>query len=239
MIAGRSQGEKVHWFYRVDGEFKKVEFTHKPTKLKVIEILGDGQQVVVGPSIHPSGDTYDNLEGNPNDIEADQLVDACRLLFHAVCDRLGLDPFDGVTIQQQATQRTPATSDGTRPGDDYNERGDVRELLQKHGWESSHESGEREYWTRPDKQHGVSASLTEGKVFIAQSPNQPIAQSPNQPIAQSTNQPINQSTKSTRSHNTKPTTRSITAVVADYQDRLLGRLRRPSHARRAGPRNRR
>ena len=165
LIAGRSQGGKVHWFYRVQGEFKKIEFTHKSTKLKVIEMLGDGQQVVVGPSIHPTGDTYDDLEGDPSDIEADQLVDACRLLFHAVCDRLGLDPFEGVTVQQQPTQRCTQSSDGERPGDDFNEHGDVRELLLKHGWKPSHEAGDREYWVRPGKTHGIGATLSSGKVF--------------------------------------------------------------------------
>jgi len=52
-----------------------------------------------------------------------------------------------------------------RPGDDYNTRGDVRALLQKHGWTRIQE-GENEHWCRPGKQQGTSATLKKGVFFV-------------------------------------------------------------------------
>lgn len=169
MIAGRKNGGKTHYFYRVAVEFKKREFKHRATEQKFIEILGDGQQVVVGPSVHPSGDIYDNLEGEPAEIDADELIDAVGRLYEAVCDAKGLDPYEGMPVDQPPRQPQPQRQqhgDATRPGDDYNERGDVRDLLKKHGWKPGKVSGNREHWTRPGKQFGTSGTLTDGKVFF-------------------------------------------------------------------------
>ncbi|MFO1043947.1 MAG: bifunctional DNA primase/polymerase [Planctomycetaceae bacterium] len=169
LIAGRSSEPFNHYFYRVSGPFKKREFKHKATSQKFIEILGDGQQVVVGPSVHPSGDTYSDLIGEPAGIDADELIDAVGRLFEAVCDAKGLDPYAGIPVDQPQKQvHQPGritTGNTTRPGDDYNERGDVRDLLQKHGWKPGKVSGNREHWTRPGKQNGTSGTLTDGKVF--------------------------------------------------------------------------
>jgi hypothetical protein len=56
-----------------------------------------------------------------------------------------------------------------RPGDDFNERGDVRDVLRHHGW-SLVRSGENEYWRRPGKDSGWSATLKD-KVFFVHSSN--------------------------------------------------------------------
>lgn len=52
---------------------------------------------------------------------------------------------------------------GGRPGDVFNERGDVREVLERHGWTLAR-PGENEYWRRPGKSHGWSATL-KNRVF--------------------------------------------------------------------------
>lgn len=59
--------------------------------------------------------------------------------------------------------------DGNRPGDDYNERGDVRELLVRHGWMLAR-GGKNEYWRRPGKDRGWSATLKD-RVFYVHSTN--------------------------------------------------------------------
>jgi len=56
-----------------------------------------------------------------------------------------------------------------RPGDDYNARGDLRELLEKHGW-SCVKGGANEYWRRPGKTSGWSATLKD-RVFYVFSSN--------------------------------------------------------------------
>lgn len=62
--------------------------------------------------------------------------------------------------------RTPhgAAANG-RPGDDFNERGDVRDVLRRHGWELVR-GGENEYWRRPGKVQGWSATLRDRVLFV-------------------------------------------------------------------------
>lgn len=60
----------------------------------------------------------------------------------------------------KATKATQSAYDKT-PWDDYNQSGDVIDLLSEHGWKlHQHQTPERYYFTRPDKAKGVSASLT-------------------------------------------------------------------------------
>ncbi len=60
-----------------------------------------------------------------------------------------------------------------RPGDDFNIRGDVRAVLQEHGWVPLSDRQGRdgnEYWRRPDKDSGWSATLKD-RVFYVFSSN--------------------------------------------------------------------
>ena len=52
-----------------------------------------------------------------------------------------------------------------RPGDDFNNRGDVRALLIKHGWTLA-KAGENELWRRPGKNNGWSASLKDKSFYV-------------------------------------------------------------------------
>ncbi len=68
---------------------------------------------------------------------------------------------------------TTAIPSAQRPGDDFNQRGDVRELLVKHGW-SLVRSGENEYWRRPGKDRGWSATLKNGVLYVFSSNADPF-----------------------------------------------------------------
>jgi len=46
-----------------------------------------------------------------------------------------------------------------RPGDDFNRRGDIREILTKRGWKQVSIYKNTESWLRPRKENGVSATL--------------------------------------------------------------------------------
>lgn len=52
-----------------------------------------------------------------------------------------------------------------RPGDDFNSRGDVRQLLRRHGW-TLFLPGENEHWCRPGKQRGCSATLKDNVFYV-------------------------------------------------------------------------
>lgn len=59
-----------------------------------------------------------------------------------------------------------------RPGDDYNARGNVAELLKSHGWQFVNACGDNQRWRRPDKAKGWSATLrTADNVFYVFSSN--------------------------------------------------------------------
>ncbi|MEM7621890.1 MAG: AAA family ATPase [Planctomycetota bacterium] len=66
----------------------------------------------------------------------------------------------------------PVTHDPTtaeRPGDIFNREGDVRDVLDRHGWRLDR-GGENEHWTRPGKGGGTSATLKD-RVFYVFSSN--------------------------------------------------------------------
>ncbi len=58
-----------------------------------------------------------------------------------------------------------ANSVGLRPGDDYAQRGDVRDVLRRHGWTLAR-GGENEYWRRPGRTEGWSATLRDGVLYV-------------------------------------------------------------------------
>jgi len=49
----------------------------------------------------------------------------------------------------------------SRPGDDFNQRGDIRSVLRRHGWTLAKPAGSdgNEHWRRPGKTSGTSATL--------------------------------------------------------------------------------
>jgi len=52
-----------------------------------------------------------------------------------------------------------------RPGDDFNNRGDIRALLIKHGW-TLVKKADNELWRRPGKANGWSASLKDKSFYV-------------------------------------------------------------------------
>ena len=52
-----------------------------------------------------------------------------------------------------------------RPGDDFNQRGDVRAVLAQAGWTLARE-GSNEYWRRPGKDSGWSATLRDRVFYV-------------------------------------------------------------------------
>jgi hypothetical protein len=170
LVVGRGENPRTHWFYHVPGGIKATKFklpadpNDKEKKLTVVEVLGDGNQVIVGPSVHPSGDIYDILEDDPAEVAGAELLEAAESLFHAVLDRLGLIPDEK---PKPSSNGRPQNTGGSclSPGKDFDDRGDVRDLLRSHGWTLIGDSGSNERWRRPGKAHGTSATLKEGRLF--------------------------------------------------------------------------
>lgn len=139
--------------------------SHKPRKdndgqwavlLTLIETRGQGGLFLCAPT--PG---YTLLQGELTDIPV-LTADQRELLLEAAwsLNEHFPDPVDAPAA---------APSSALRPGDDYNARGDVRALLQSHGW-TCVKGGDNEYWRRPGKTFGWSATLKE-KVFYVWSSN--------------------------------------------------------------------
>ena len=60
-----------------------------------------------------------------------------------------------------APHEQPAStpSDGTRPGDEYARTHSWQDILTPHGWKLVGSKGSVDYWQRPGKEHGVSATI--------------------------------------------------------------------------------
>lgn len=65
----------------------------------------------------------------------------------------------------------PSPAGLEQPGEAYNRRGDVRDILQHHAWTPCGHRGDIEQWRRPGKTRGTSASLLGGKAFYVFSTN--------------------------------------------------------------------
>ncbi len=102
-ITGRVSAPNSHWWYIVPGAVTKKH--HFPgTKEMIVEIRSTGTQTVVGPSVHPSGEAYEWLEGEPAKVEHEVLAKAVEALVAAVIARTGAS----VQLPKQSAPRATA-----------------------------------------------------------------------------------------------------------------------------------
>ena len=66
--------------------------------------------------------------------------------------------FDEMPHEPRKTIRAPSSPNGNRPGDEFGARTDWGAILVPHGWKRIYARGEAEYWRRPGKKVGWSAS---------------------------------------------------------------------------------
>lgn len=127
-VHGRGEKPKTHWFYRVENP-PKTEKWNIPKHANVethhsVELLSTGAQVVVGPSVHPSGDIYEDITGEPTEIDGETLRAACLALHRAVMAKLGVSE----ETEPKAVKREPKTSQFAP-----NCETDLRTILDSHG----------------------------------------------------------------------------------------------------------
>lgn len=78
---------------------------------------------------------------------------------------------DWKDVKEADVSGSADNSFSVRPGDDFNERGDVRILLRAHGWQHVHTACESEYYRRPGKDSGSWSASLKGNVFYVFSSN--------------------------------------------------------------------
>ena len=86
------------------------------------------------------------------------------------CCARSMDSF--ITKENVVTGKSKGSIARNRPGDEFNARGSIRELLTSDGWKHVRDIGDYEYWCRPGKDMGVSASFNkESQMFYVFSSN--------------------------------------------------------------------
>ncbi|SPD75675.1 hypothetical protein PITCH_A720015 [uncultured Desulfobacterium sp.] len=160
-IVAEESPHGVHVFYRCQQAIPgNTKLAIKTDRKVIIETRGTGGYCLVSPS-----KGYQLKQGSIEKLpclSADEralLIDAAR-----ACNELL-----PTTIKGYAEM-----NDGTLlPGVDFDTRGDVRAILQKHGWTAKGTGQDgRERWQRPGKNgNNHSATLTDGKIFYPFSSN--------------------------------------------------------------------
>jgi hypothetical protein len=78
-ITGRPSSPRSHRWY-ICPEVQTVRHRDPVTRASIVELRGTGSQTLVGPSIHPSGERYDPLNGDPAPVKLQELRDAVSRL---------------------------------------------------------------------------------------------------------------------------------------------------------------
>ncbi|GCE15066.1 bifunctional DNA primase/polymerase [Tengunoibacter tsumagoiensis] len=163
----------IHLYYRcssaVEGNKKIAQrlIQGPPYALSLIETRGEGGYSIGAPSsgaVHPSGRPYRVQSGSLETIQRIQPED--RLLLLSVARTLDEVPLVGrpvsrsrADVQQNAGKRLPGTI--------FNERATWPEILEPHGWIRVRSIGKEDFWRRPGKEWGISATTNyEGSDYL-------------------------------------------------------------------------
>jgi len=154
-------GGGIHWLYFCDavleqkiGNVQLASLSDADGKLKIsIETRGYGGYYICNPSygrVHDTGKPYIRNRGGFDSIltltadERDQL--------HSIARSLNQKP-------PVKSVYSPKSSTGNSPGDVFNEQGIWSDILEPSGWTLARGGGNVDYWRRPDKTAGHSATV--------------------------------------------------------------------------------
>jgi hypothetical protein len=163
-ITGREGRPRSHWWYVCENA-KTIQLADPQAegKAATLELRSTGGQTVVGPSVHPDGSRYDVLEGEPARVPYGLLEASVRALHAEILKTRGHNQTTELAPQKPAQS---LTTFALRPGDDFNERGDLRPVLEAHEWVYAGTSGDNELWRRPGKTAEYSATFNGTTFFV-------------------------------------------------------------------------
>lgn len=170
LVVETTQRGGRHVFYRCEtpvcGNMKLAQRREGDKTLTLIETRGEGGLFLCAPTAG-----YEAIQGDLCTPPALTEADRDALLAAAWELNEYLPPPVGETrpCVQWDAKESPVGASGERPGDEFNRRGDVRAVLERAGW-TLVKPGENEYWRRPGKTSGWSASLKD-RVFYVFSAN--------------------------------------------------------------------
>jgi hypothetical protein len=148
-----------------DGRWYKVKTT--------IETRGEGGYVVTVGSpaaCHPSGKPYKLINGDLTAVptiterEREMLLDCARSFNEHVKQ----------APRPKRKESKEPSSFKLRPGDDFNQRGDVRALLEKHDWKYLRKGPRGELWQRPGGDHTSATLFSDRSLYVFSSNAHPF-----------------------------------------------------------------
>ena len=153
LVIERSYSGGKHVFYRCEQISGGQKLAMSEDKKTLIETRGEHNFIKCAPS-----EKYELEQGELVNIptvtieQREVMLMAARNCNQLKEEKQNIPP---------TSERTSARQNGTlRPGDDYNQRGNIRELLEAEGWKYSYTTPDgKERWTRPGKKKGVSGDL--------------------------------------------------------------------------------
>ena len=161
MVVERTPSGGYHVVYRceepIQGNMKLAMGKRDEKVVTLIETRGEGGLFLCAPS-----GGYELLQGDFEALPVLTVEDRKALL------RVGFALNEFV---EDAPESKSDVSSGTtfavRPGDDYNQRGNIRELLLRYGWTYMEKKDGSELFRRPGKNSGgCSASLKDGVFYV-------------------------------------------------------------------------
>ena len=199
LVVEKSPSGGRHVFYRVEGGTVEEAGYFVPGNRKLamkedghvlIETRGEGGYVKCAPSMGyelMSGDFLHIPTISP--FEEQVLIDAAVALDERKDQKVKVEGEVG-EVKVEGEQRNDSPISGgrgatrptneltnqpthqltTTPWDDYNERGDLTSLLERHGWKRT-KSGDNEHWERPGKNDRSTSATWNGTVFYVFSSN--------------------------------------------------------------------
>jgi putative DNA primase/helicase len=128
-------------------------------KVTLIEMKAEGGYAIIPPSpqrCHPTNRRYRLVEGSPSLTSVPIISPQERAVLLEEARR-----FNRWTDPTKPVKSFPArarSSDGRRPGDDFERKVSWADILEPHGWVLANRRGDIEDWRRPGKDHGVSGT---------------------------------------------------------------------------------
>lgn len=169
LVIERTQRNGRHVFYRCQAEVcGNMKLAHRRDGVKIVTLIetrGEGGLFLCAPT--PGYVLMQGDLAHPSvlsEAERDLLLQAAWELNEYVPPVVDLPPRAAVT-SSTAPIALSAGASAERPGDDFNQRGDVRAVLTNAGWMRVRE-GVNEYWRRPGKDSGWSATLKDRAFYV-------------------------------------------------------------------------
>lgn len=156
-----------HFFYRcpvIQGNQKLAQKEIAPKQIEtLIETRGEGGYVLTINSplnCHPSGKPYQLINGS---LLAIPIITEEQREILLTCAR----SFNQLARTQQRVAHTPTPVNGhLTPGQQFNVNGNVRGLLERHGWKYLRPGPNGELWARPGVNHTSATLYPDGGLYV-------------------------------------------------------------------------